>query len=494
MAFYTADWVKRLVKEDHKALIEHIKKKDNDFRSYIDSTLPFTLYLDINNIRANVLQPNSKFIEGLTAALNLSDGQMLIRELDKAYQKTINYYIDSYESISSQDLAAKLNDLRTAIEQGNIKAALQKIFKNTYVIGNLSKRNKSVLILSPKFTTIQSKFGSVVKENFDYDQFSDVIDDVLQDSPRNIIKKYLNKNFSVLQNLGHVEVDVISSTTGSTEVKRGLVSPRLLQALVDWPADAKPGLLARQFSRETGQAITRIKVRKKFASTKLVLEMLIEGGIMIGTPESQAENLAKAPKERAFAIGQNLTSRILKDPRIITDLETSKSIKTFLSESVMQGIRTGKDSKYDSTTQIPVITPVSKLKLDVKQKPETKSASLPTIRGAPKNTPSLISLQGLLNAKLQESIKQNMGTGSRRDVLNYRSGRFAQSAQVEKLTVSREGMITAFYTYMKYPYATFSEGGRQQYPRSRDPKLLIARSIREIAGKAVANRLRAVVI
>lgn len=494
MAFYTADWVRRLVKEDHKALVEHIKKKDNDFRSYIDSTLPFTLYLDINNIRANILQPNSKFIEGLTAALNLTDGQMLIRELDKAYQKTINYYIDSYDAISSQELADKLNDLRMAIEQGGIKAAIQKIFKNTYVISNLSRRNKSVLILSPKFTTIQSKFGSVVKENFDYEQFSDTIDDVLQDSPRNIMKKYLNKNFSVLQNLGHVEIDVISSTTGSTEVKRGLVSPRLLQALVDWPADAKPGLLARQFSRETGQAETRIKVRKKFTSSKLVLEMLVEAGIMIGTPESQAENLAKAPKERAFAIGQNLTSRILKDPSILTDLETSKSIKTFLTESVIQSIKTGKDSRYISETEIPIITPVSKLKLKVDQKQETRSTTVPTLRSAPKNTPSLVSLQSLINAKLHDTIKENMGSGSRRDVLNYRSGRFAQSAQVERLTVSREGMISAFYTYMKYPYATFSEGGRQQYPRSRDPKLLIAKSIREIAGKSVANRLRAVVV
>ena len=53
-------------------------------------------------------------------------------------------------------------------------------------------------------------------------------------------------------------------------------------------------------------------------------------------------------------------------------------------------------------------------------------------------------------------------------------------------------MITAFYTYMKYPYATFSDGGAQQSPKSRDPKLLIAKSIREIAGTSVANRMRAV--
>jgi len=55
-------------------------------------------------------------------------------------------------------------------------------------------------------------------------------------------------------------------------------------------------------------------------------------------------------------------------------------------------------------------------------------------------------------------------------------------------------MITAFYSYMKNPYATFSAGGRQELPKSRDPKLLISKSIREIVGQQVANRLRAVVV
>jgi len=60
--------------------------------------------------------------------------------------------------------------------------------------------------------------------------------------------------------------------------------------------------------------------------------------------------------------------------------------------------------------------------------------------------------------------------------------------------MSREGAITAFYTYMKNPYATFSEGGQQSRPRTRDPKLLISKSIRELAATRVANRLRAVVV
>lgn len=107
---------------------------------------------------------------------------------------------------------------------------------------------------------------------------------------------------------------------------------------------------------------------------------------------------------------------------------------------------------------------------------------------------NLISLQNLINQQLQDVISANMGDGSSRTVLNYRTGRLAGSAKVENMTESRAGMITSFYSYMKNPYATFSDGGQQSRPKSRDPKLLIAKSIREIAATQVANQLRAVAI
>ena len=122
-----------------------------------------------------------------------------------------------------------------------------------------------------------------------------------------------------------------------------------------------------------------------------------------------------------------------------------------------------------------------------KQLDKLKSASRPS--GS-----NLTALQTLLDGKLAQQIKQNMGTGSSRTVLNYRSGRLAESAKVERLSESRTGLITAFYSYMKNPYATFSQGGRQSSPTSRDPKLLISKSIREIAQEQVANRMRAVTI
>lgn len=106
----------------------------------------------------------------------------------------------------------------------------------------------------------------------------------------------------------------------------------------------------------------------------------------------------------------------------------------------------------------------------------------------------LTSLTNFVNLHLQNVLSANMGDGSRRDILNYRTGRFAASAKVEYMSQSRAGMITAFYTYMKNPYATFSQGGEQEFPRTRDPKLLISQSIREIAAERVANRLRAVAV
>lgn len=108
--------------------------------------------------------------------------------------------------------------------------------------------------------------------------------------------------------------------------------------------------------------------------------------------------------------------------------------------------------------------------------------------------PSIANLESLLNSSLQERVRRNMGTGTRKDILNYRTGRFVDSVKLERLSQSRTGMITAFYSYMKNPYSTFSTGGQQEYPKTRDPKLLIARSIREIGAELAYNRMRAVLV
>ena len=141
-----------------------------------------------------------------------------------------------------------------------------------------------------------------------------------------------------------------------------------------------------------------------------------------------------------------------------------------------------------------VVQNLNKLKA-VKKKVSTATPTMPQLRDLGGRFSSLVSLQNILNQRLSGQITENMGDGTRYDILNYRTGRFANTVFVDKMSQSREGMITAFYTYMKYPYATFEPPlGAQSGTKSRDPKLLISKSIREIGATMVNNRMRAILV
>lgn len=182
-------------------------------------------------------------------------------------------------------------------------------------------------------------------------------------------------------------------------------------------------------------------------------------------------------------------------------------VKYVSSEEFLDGLVTatkGFDSIVDNIASLVVKTisgkPVAtkqkekataKGNTKTKHKPEATVSKLPPLRDKSGKFYSLASLQLLLDTLLADQVKKNMGDGSRKDILNYRSGRFAESVEVTRLTQSKAGMITAFYTYMKYPYKTFEPGFKQGSPASRDPRLLISKSIHEVAATQVANRLRA---
>lgn len=199
----------------------------------------------------------------------------------------------------------------------------------------------------------------------------------------------------------------------------------------------------------------------------------------------------------------------VSDPKFqqdLLDMKSSPSMKTMIYNVVVDTLLGKPNKEYVfggtnillGTKKLPKVNTANvrkeaKAKVAEAQKLKNKIAS-----AKKKNTytpaTSLVSLFSLLNANLVEKVKENMGKGNRRDILNLRTGRFAESAKIERISESRAGMISVFYSYMKNPYATFSQGGRQEMPRSRDPKLLISKSIREIAAQQVGNRLRSVVV
>ena len=204
------------------------------------------------------------------------------------------------------------------------------------------------------------------------------------------------------------------------------------------------------------------------------------------------EKLNRAFSEKEAAIFNKLRATLaLKLSKMdVFTVSGSNTIIEDIAQSLTSILSSGKTKKPAKHT-----TRITKTKSKVVKPKVGINSNTVTVKKKPSKVTtsfSLASLQILLDAKLAEQIKQNMGSGSAHNILNLRSGRFAESAKVERLSESRAGMVTAFYSYMKNPYATFSDGGKQQYPRSRDPKLLIAKSIRELAATQAYMNLRSV--
>jgi hypothetical protein len=183
--------------------------------------------------------------------------------------------------------------------------------------------------------------------------------------------------------------------------------------------------------------------------------------------------------------------KLYKD--ILESKGTNRSIQKTTAQ--VQALKSEKLSTKVSSPLNAVKIPLANMKTKLaKIKSELNATKSAKAQPASVVSLDLVTLQNIINSQLQDVVSANMGNGSSRNILNYRTGRFAGSVKVESMSESRQGMITAFYSYMKNPYATFSTGGAQANPRSRDPKLLISKSIRDILATQVDNRLRAVVV
>lgn len=271
-------------------------------------------------------------------------------------------------------------------------------------------------------------------------------------------------------------------------------------------------------NRDTGDISSYIRIVKLLQDLIANTSLSSDGKRLLSTPAAQSlkqfekvlvdfdKKLTKYNKEIAAVLSRT------SEPDYLLKLQSSDSLESFINNNMLNLLNTGKSKQLKvDTGNISVVKSaklnskvdsgyskakqnVSRLKTDLNNLKKQLVTTKTTSGIDQKALINLSSLQNILNASLHDRIRSNMGTGDRSDVLNYRTGRLAKSARVERLTQSRAGMITAFYTYMKNPYATFSAGGRQESPKSRDPKLLISKSIREIAQEQAYNRMRAVLV
>ena len=100
---------------------------------------------------------------------------------------------------------------------------------------------------------------------------------------------------------------------------------------------------------------------------------------------------------------------------------------------------------------------------------------------------SPVALMHLLNKILPTELQKNM-TGVYPRSLEYRTGRFAQSAEVTSV-VPFSKMTQIQYTYQKDPYAVFETGsGNPLASGGRDPRRIIGSTIREIAQEIMGEK------
>ena len=448
--------------------------------------------------KSNTLESFSDVVAGILNNLNTELDRLLNTE-NQADPKT--YEKGRRKVVASGVLMRKKISALTPCKLSNPESVIEGFDSNTQEI-----------IMGVNFTSIRDRLNNYL--NTEIKKYFTDIGVTLSD------KNDKNNNLKAFA-IGEL---VVFGHTGAKTTDKGVA--RLIGINTPWTQQlmllaAQKGVQGNVFSVLDGFAQNSGQLDLSVQFTKEVSEkvgVLMKGQLSVIVPLTSTKNreilkteeaAAAALIESIFGKGStyrkvrgSLIDRVLDASnllKLVTGLKFSPTLLQSFEKQYVEKLTTGKGSSVKASSKketfsiikdesVKIQKAVSSVRKYKLPKTTTKSKKSGT-RAIPKSPANLVNL---LNATLHDQIRKNMGTGDRRDVLNYRSGRFATSVKVEQVSTSRMGMITAFYTYMKNPYATFSRGGRQEFPRTRDPKLLISKSIREIASTLVTNQLRAV--
>jgi hypothetical protein len=454
------------------------------------------------------LDAQPHFIPINLKVLEITLGKVIIQDVEKIYDaETIAAAKENNIDLAT-DSVISLTELKNRIEEYVSKRHKNRIdiSGSSITVNGIIKESLDDILDNYLPATVYSK-GQIVGAL--YKDYNAAYSGLFKDFLNKEINKFLNKviykgtgykiGFDVGHILGKSELaktplgeklrrilSVINSISDNTLNIPGITSQYISGNKKDITTfKSEVDKLFKKLAKESryGPKI-EAEIKKDFGLNKLLVSL--KANIVI--IQDRYENQAVYAKLLEGPIGKDVID-------LVEEVTFSNNIKQQIVENIALTIAKKPVVSTKKTVSIKKSVPKKSVNSTLVKEPKKAISvkNLPKYRTKPPSLMlNLTNLQNLINQSLVERVKQNMGTGNRRDVLNLRTGRFAESVKVERMSESREGMITAFYSYMKNPYATFSQGGRQDTPKSRDPKLLIARSIREIATAQVANRLRSV--
>lgn len=498
---------------------ESFKKDIEQFRRALDDNLPTfyvvnteliseEVYRSLNNVVYYV--ENNEYAEAQIKLISKQEIQNIVAST-----------LSKYKSVAFLPIAEKIQEeydnLLNGLSQTQAYVAYRRrAAKASFSVGTLLKKSIGKLsIVSDASSFVNVPSHSIVFVGITFEATKTDINKQLNEAIRGYvkskadltIKKYTNKsdgyNWSVgnLVNAGHTAAFSGASAIGINMPYSQAAQFRMSSAVEQ--AQQLESNLVKLYTKNNYQ-IDFKQEYKGLASCLLNLQFsfVISMPAAYNTNTLQVQETATIKKAleaaKAKELSEVIASKVAGGVLPLSDLSASPTLAQYIAQAVLDTI-TGKKpkalvkaNKANKEMNSSLLVGVKKHKVNLKTK--IKKVPLGKFPDPKPSTSILTSLQALLDSLLVQKVKENMGSGNARNVLNLRTGRLAESAKVERLSMSRNGMVTAFYSYMKNPYSTFSEGGRQQYPRTRDPKLLISKSIREIAATQVANRLRAVLV
>jgi len=325
------------------------------------------------------------------------------------------------------------------------------------------------------------------------------------------IQNYLRQQEFTNEKTGRTKNKALRTKTGKVreapgrEVQLGHVEGKsVIESLI---RDAFEDVLGDEsIFTETGDALKEPDIRKMMADLGIDVSLIKDAKIDTYTVELEAAvdnrsggDLLKKQKKKL----QDQIKAAIKKLGGIENLSGSdtpreKYIKKTRQEVLepfknLKNVKvSAKDLKINDTSSSGNKNSKAKAKKAARSKKRIGRAALPAVarmrrkkaadRSAARQP---LELLGIFNQRLPETVKKNM----QEPALVNRTGTFADSVQVTEIQRTPQGFPSIGYTYKRNPYDIFEVGsGNPRATPERDPRILIDKSIREIAAQFAIGR------
>lgn len=287
-------------------------------------------------------------------------------------------------------------------------------------------------------------------------------------------------------NLAHVEENSIAQQR--IDQSQNFLAEKLRQATIKDPTITSEvlGKLGLQVVLEKTSNLNKDTISVSIGSEKINAR---EGWIIQATDLAKWKKtleraLLKVNQSKAFAEREGSDSRVAVEKKKLLKTVDKKIKKTKKLKVILEDTKIKQTKKATKKTKTkPTITRGTKQAISAagvsKLKPQKTS-------GRNTSSQSTVSLLALLNAKLPQEVRKNMGAPG----LENRTGRFAASVRAVDVITTPKGFPSIGYTYRKNPYQIFEQGaGKPPWATDqRDPRKVIESSIREIAAELLQGR------